>query len=252
MRVIVGLVSVLPVVLLFVGLLTLALVLRASGPFVINQRGDSRERALARAAAARGWSYRPGGNPWLLGLTAPPFGLPGARRVVDVITGSRPAGPFVAFTLELNLRRGDDQDVRVFWVASVPLPRAIPQVALTPDGALAAFLGAQALESGAQEVTVESHAFNERWRVGTDDLACAHAVLTPAVIAALLDAPRDIVCITIENGSLVASSMVPRTDFRWIDEWLDTLEAVRAGIPPFVWERWGVREDGAAPGVAIQ
>lgn len=92
---------------------------------------------------------------------------------------------------------------------------------------------------------MESHAFNERWRVGTDDPDYAHAVLTPAVVAALLDAPHDVGCITIENGNLVAASMVPVLDVDWIIHALRTLEAVRAGIPSFVWDRWGIQDEGA-------
>ncbi|WP_062137567.1 hypothetical protein [Demequina aestuarii] len=200
---------------------------------------------LARDAAALGWSYRPLGDPRLLGITAPPFGMGDAQRVSDVVTGSRPAGAFVAFTLELVLRPGrSDEHVRRWRVASVPLPQITPQIALSPDGALAAFLGAEALQSGVHDVMVESHAFNERWRVGADDPDYAHAVLTPAVVAALLDAPDDVGCITIENGTLVAASMVPVLEVGWISQALQTLEAVRAGIPPFVWDRWGTQDEG--------
>lgn len=237
----------LPTLLLFGAMIVGAVVLNRRGFFKKGPPGDTADRPLARAAASRGWSYRPSASPWLLGVTAPPFGMGDGQRVADVIVGSRPAGPFLAFRLELITRSedGSDERVRAWRIASIPLAGTTPQIVMTPDGALAAFLGAEVLERGEQEIEVESHAFNERWRVGTDDPGYAHAVLSPAAIAALVDVPRDVACITIEDGNLLAASPVPVLEIGWIDTTLNSLEAVRAGIPPFVFKRWAVRPTGA-------
>ncbi len=222
---------------------------RRRGFFDKKPRAYAGNGPLAYAATSRGWSYRPSASPLLLGVTAPPFGLGDSQRIFDVIVGSRPAGPFLAFRLELAYRaKNQSEDVLRSWrIASIPLPGVTPRLALTPDGALAALFGAGVLERGELDVDVESHAFNKRWRAGADDHDYAHAVLTPAVIALLLDAPRELTCITIEDGHLLAASGVPVLDVGWIETALNTLEDVRAGIPPFVWKRWAIRRDPAAP-----
>ncbi|GIG54005.1 hypothetical protein [Demequina activiva] len=211
---------------------------RASKWIVITRRTPA--PPIAPAAAARGWQYTASSGRWAHLFTVPPFGMRGAPYATDVVHGSREGGAFVAFTLH-GVKRTNSSSERSSapWrVVAVPLGGRIPRVSFTPTGALAELLGVEVLEACEHEVLVESHAFNERWRAGTDDTECAHAVLTSTVITALIDAPSEIYSIFIENGYLVAATAYPAHGLDWIDAWLDVLERMRDGVPPFVWERW--------------
>jgi hypothetical protein len=223
----------------FVGL-TVFILMRAKS--IRNRPPPTAPPSLEPAAAARGWDYVASSGWWAHAFTVPPFGLGGAPYATDVVNGSRDSGSFVSFTLKGVQPSGSPSEVASLpWrVVAVPLGGRIPPLALTPAGRVAELLGVEVLEAGENEVFVESHAFNKRWRAGTDHPECAHAVLTSPVITALIDAPFEIYCIFFENGYLVAATGVPADGLDWIDGWLDVLERARDAVPPFVWERWSL------------
>ncbi|WP_084038942.1 hypothetical protein [Demequina sp. NBRC 110053] len=203
----------------------------------IDEREPERNR-IARAAASRGWSYAATGSPITYGFSSPPFDQGELRRVFDVVNGGGAAWPFTAYTFRVARPdpKGPGEDTLDWRVLTTSLPGPTPLMVLSPGTVAARFLGAGVLETGAHDVLVESHAFNDRWRAGADDEAVAHAVLAPTVIAALSAAPASIVSVIIEDSTLVLVGRAPGGDLRWVDEWLPTLESVRSGIPDFVWD----------------
>ena len=205
--------------------------------FVVAKR---RREALQAEAARRGWRYRIDDDGWARGFSAFPFGTGDRQRASDLIDGVVGGERFLTFALQIEDDRTDSSGKRTtdrdyYQVTCVPLATVLPRLAFTPDNAFLRALG----RLGLRDVDVESHDFNQRWRVVADDDAYAHAVLAPSTIDALLAAPHDMKVVFVESGHLVAVSAGARSTLAWVDGYVATLARIRAAIPGFVHADYG-------------
>ncbi|WP_430868144.1 hypothetical protein [Demequina aurantiaca] len=152
-----------------------------------HKREKARRAALASYVTARGYGYLPEYNERAQLFVSNPFGLGNNRRALDVVWGAVGGRPFetFAYRFETQTTNGQGQtqtQVHPYQVAWIPMPASVPTMRLTADGAFQRFFA----KMGAKDLEVESHHFNERWKVWCADERIGHAVLTPALIDFML------------------------------------------------------------------
>lgn len=199
---------------------------------VVAQRSSRRKRALRLTMdSVKSWALANGFG------EASPHALPPGEQPQFRGTASKLAG-YVAqpltihtipFTVEGNLRVAEaytrtagSVEVSLVYVAVEPPPspqgrraltslrytvvmasglRNLPQSWIEPQGKGDAAL----LALGAQDVDVESAAFNDEWRVFTTDTRAAHGFLSPRVIDHLVEASAGSYSIALEGGHMVTA-----------------------------------------------
>lgn len=202
-------------------------------------------RLLRRHAAVQAWARAAG---WTVvgedrGLAdrwrGTPFGG-GAVRAREVLRGRWAGRSCVSFSCR---RGGDDDGPRRFHVVAMALPGRLPTLELTPEGAgdrVAKALGGRDLE-------LESADFNREWRVRSSDDRIAHAVLTPRVMARLLERDARGLSLRFEGSDLV-TWLPGDQDLDAIVHRLRLMGDLVAAVPDFVWQVHGqVPAPEAAP-----
>lgn len=165
-----------------------------------------------------------------------PFGTGDNRRARDVVWGTLGGRPFETFAYSYETHTTDADGRRHttthhFQVTWVPLPGPVPTMRLTSDNGLLRAL----THLGARDLEVESHDFNQRWKVACDDERVGHAILTPRMIERFLEphaAGRDF---TFEGSALVGVS--PQvSDLGDLQSVVSVLHSIVDLIPPFLFE----------------
>ncbi|WP_084125267.1 hypothetical protein [Demequina sp. NBRC 110054] len=193
-----------------------------------------RKDALKAYATKRGYSYVAEDRELADRFHTRPFGDGTRRRAYDVVFGERDGLRFTTYRYVFETPRTthDGQhttDTHTWQATWIELPSALPSLAFSPDNAFLRALGGL----GLRDVDVESHDFNQRWRVVAADTAFAHAVLAPTVIGGMLAPVLEDRIVFVEGDALVAVDK-GRSDLSDLDEVLDALSAVRDAVPSFV------------------
>ncbi len=134
-------------------------------------------------AAAHGWEYLQRTYEYNSRFWAYPFNEGGARRQESVLRGTYDGQRCATFSHVFETRPDKDSApvTHSFQVTLAELPVALPRIDIVPQSAYQQVLKAL----GGKDVEVESHAFNERWRVRANDARYAHAVLDPRMVERL-------------------------------------------------------------------
>lgn len=134
-------------------------------------------------AATHGWEYVPRIYEYNSRFWAYPFGEGEARRQESVLRGSYDGQRCATFShvFETRSDKNSAPVTHAFQVTLAELPVALPRIDIVPQNAYQQVLKAL----GGKDVEVESHAFNERWRVRANDARYAHAVLDPRMVERL-------------------------------------------------------------------
>lgn len=207
---------------------------------VVVVRSQRRRREAVHAwAAAHGWRVI-GTDPALVDhWRGPPFGVGSSRRATEVMVTTGKGRTALSFTYSYVTGGGEHSTTHAFHVVAVPLPAPLPMLQLIPDT-----FGPDAFTGlGLPDLQLESHEFNDAWKVEAPDPRFAHDVLHPRLMERLLrpDA-RDVrlrFC-----GTDLLTWCPGRTDVDRIRERVALMTDVIDAIPRFVWENVG------APGVA--
>ncbi len=205
-----------------------------------------RHEALAAWAASVGWEYPRSDPGYGLGRVhqGRPFGRGHSRQVREVLTGRWQGLPAVSFTYQWSTGSGKEERTSQAHVVGLALPAYLPTLELTPEG-----VGARLAKLvGAQDMQLESQAFNEAYRVAAGDERVAHAILHPRLMERLLQADARDTAWRIE-GTWILSWETGSTDTARIAPRLGVLEAVVRAVPRHVWQDHGydpVTHPGAA------
>ena len=134
-------------------------------------------------AATHGWEYVPRTYEYNSRFWAYPFSEGEARRQESVLRGTYDGQRCATFSHVFETRSDKDSApvTHAFQVTLAELPVALPRIDIVPQNAYQQVLKAL----GGRDVEVESHAFNERWRVRANDARYAHAVLDPRMVERL-------------------------------------------------------------------
>lgn len=161
-------------------------------------------------AQTHGWTYLSTSYEYNLRFSSFPFDQGTARRQEAVLKGTYNGLQCASFAHVFEVSRDRDAGPPVlqsFQVTLAELPVALPRLDIVPENlstAVAKFLGGG-------DVDVESHAFNQRWRVITSDPRYAHAVLDPRMIERLLLSDAEGHAIRIEGGAVYVWEMGRRS-----------------------------------------
>ena len=212
---------------------------------IMGYRAAQRRRAAIDAMVlANGWR-RVAEDPRRTELFAsPPFQMGDNRRARDVVWGTVNDRPFETFAYSYETHTTDSKGHRSttahhFQVTWVPLPGPVATMRLTGDNALLRALS----HVGMRDLDVESHEFNERWKVWCDDDRSGHAVLTPRMIERFLQPDVSGRAFVFE-GRLLCSYAPGMTDLRELPLVVGALNEIADLVPRFLFES----SEAAPPG----
>ena len=171
--------------------------------FVRSRRMHDEYRDFAKA---HGWTYAPASYAFNRRFAAFPFGHGSGRRQESVVSGTFNGQECATFAHVFETRRHGDASpmaVHAYQVTLAELPVALPRIDIVPENLPAAI--AKALGGG--DVDVESHAFNQQWRVIAADARYAHAVLDPRMIERLLHPDVEGMGVRIDGGAVYVWTM---------------------------------------------
>lgn len=151
-------------------------------------------------AASHGWEYLARSFEYGSRFSSFPFGEGTARRQESVLRGTFNGQQCATFAQVFETRQDRDSTPRVhaYQVTMAELPVALPRLDIVPQNLPATI--AKAL--GGRDIDVESHVFNQRWRVLCDDARYGHAVIDPRMIERLLDPDVEGTAVRIEGGAV--------------------------------------------------
>jgi hypothetical protein len=176
-------------------------------------------------------------------FTGPPFGVGSSRRARDIVWGTLGGRPFETFAYSYETESAEVNGVshrttHHFQVTWVPLPAALPTMRLTADSALMRGF----VKLGARDLDVESHEFNQLWKVACDDERIGHAILTPRMIERFLQPDLGGRTFSFEGSALVSVS--PQvSDLGDLQLVVGALHSIVDLIPPFLFAPRDVAHD---------
>lgn len=185
------------------GILALAGLIWAAYDLVRSHRMHDEYREFAQR---HGWTYANRSYEFNHRFSGFPFGQGSSRRQESVLQGTFNGQRCATFAHVFEIRRRGDRSAmatQAYQVTLAELPVALPRIDIVPENVPAAI--AKALGGG--DVDVESHEFNRRFRVITQDQRYAHAVLDPRMIERLLYPDMDGLGVRIDGGAVYVWSM---------------------------------------------
>ncbi|MQA08032.1 MAG: hypothetical protein GEU98_05650 [Pseudonocardiaceae bacterium] len=189
---------------------------------------------LSRLAHARGWQYRFEDLVVLLRYRGTPFDRGADRAAQHVITGTHRGRPFCCFEYSFNRVQVSRTGTRSnhFRIYAVRTPTWRPALQVTRED-----LGTQLVDSvTGHDLQLESTAFNQTFRVLTENDRFAYDVLNPRMMEWMLRDPRALnVPFRFERDELVAWE---RGTFEghMVESGVDYLCDILDRVPDFVWK----------------
>ncbi len=203
------------------------LVLFAALVFSGVRRARARQRAFQAYVTGRGWSYARRDDSKIRREGAP-FGTGGSRHADNAVSGTINGKTFLTYDYQYTTGSGEDSTTHHVQVCLVALPRPVPRLQITPEGFWSRLGGGL----GMQDIELESAAFNDRYRITSDEPRFAYDVLHPRTMSALLDRPPMSYRLDGHDAVTWANG---RWDPRMIELRVAELCVLLDGIPGYVW-----------------
>ncbi len=202
----------------------------------VVQARKNRERraALAARMTAKGYAYAPQDPTRADLFRSTPFGSGDSRRATDLVWGALNGRPFETFAYTYETHTTDSKGHRQttthrYQITWIPLPAALPTMRFTADNAVMRLFA----KMGAKDLQVESHEFNQRWKVWCEDDRTGHAVLTPTLVESLL-APGWYGRGLVIEGRLLMTYVSGHTDLSDLESVVGALYQIFDDIPAFL------------------
>jgi hypothetical protein len=216
------------------------------GAYMHWKREQKRRALLAEWAAANRWTLVDADDQWCSRWQGNPFGEGDHRRARNVLSGAWKGKSFVSFdysyqTHSSNGKGGSSTQTHRYAVSAVALPTYLPRLEVTTETLLTRFGNAV----GLCDIELESEDFNRAFRVHANDPKFASDVLTARTMQLLLGRPH--VSWRIE-GSDIVSWQAGEQEPAAVNAAVETMLAVVAGIPSFVWHDHGFDAGSTAVG----
>jgi hypothetical protein len=189
-----------------------------------------RHQAVVAWAAAAGWTLVGTDRSLVDRWRGAPFRIGHAKSVSELLTGRFGGRDARSFAYRYTTGSGKNQSTSTFHVLTLALPAYLPTLELTHDG-----LGARiAKVVGGQDISFESTAFNDAWRVEAAIPKFAHDVIHPRLMERLLRPDALGMSIRIEGTDILCwTHGTPRLES--IAARLQVLVAIVDAVPRFVW-----------------
>lgn len=207
----------------------------------LQAAADRRRReALLVWSAERRWDWVGPDDSLVHLLPGEPFGRGHSRSARQTMTGTWDGRPVLAFDYTYRVTTGSGKNRRTstyrYGVLAVLLPVALPRVQVEPEGALDRI--AQAF--GADDIEVESHAFNSRYTVRSSDRRAASAILHPRLVE-LLTTVEPVAWRTdvSSRGPVLLTWWAGRLDPVTLQQRLLLVDRVLDAVPAWLWREHG-------------
>jgi len=214
------------------------------------QESKKRKAAIAATVAMHHLGHIPEDSSRVGYFASAPFGTGDSRRARDIVWGTLAGRPFETFAYSYETHTTDAEGHRSttthhFQITWVPLPGPLPTLKLSSDNALLRGL----THLGARDLKVESHDFNQRWKVVADDERVGHAVLTPRMIERFLQPDVMGRTFALEGAALMSAS--PQvSDLGDLQLVVSALHSIVDLVPRFLFEdRSGGQPEGLGEAV---
>ena len=200
------------------------------------QEGKRRKAAIDATVAMNHLGHIQEDDSRVSYFSSPPFGAGDSQRARDIVWGTLSGRPFETFAYSYETHTTDSEGHRsttthYFQITWVPLPGPLPTLRLSSDNALLRGL----THLGARDLDVESHDFNQRWKVVADDERVGHAVLTPRMIERFLQPDVGGRTFAFEGAALMSAS--PQvSDLGDLQMVVTALHSIVDLIPPFLFD----------------
>jgi hypothetical protein len=191
----------------------------------------ARKAADEKAIAEYGWEIVASAPRELIELgTASPFRQGRERKVGNLIRSSLHSVLFVSYEYSYITEHKDDEgkvqrSTNTYTVTSIDIDGQIDGITIMPEG----------LWDGKYDLDVESDDFNKKWRVQAADKRMAHALLSPTVIALLVDRETEKMPIIFEPGKIWTYSSGGHQVAKLARK-VEVLSGVAREIPAFVYK----------------
>lgn len=166
----------------------------------------------------------------------PPFGVGDSTKGHSVVTDSVAGRAFESYVFSSQRMTTDAEGRRVVatddWqVIRVFLPAPVPTIRMIADNPLFRTFA----QMGALDIKVESHEFNQRWNLWSEDVRTCHAIFTPRMIERFLDPDLDGGSFIFQDRVLGMSRSGPMTRAQ-IESSAGALHAIVDLLPKFVFD----------------
>lgn len=179
--------------------------------------------------AYRGWHFQAEGPEYARRFTVFPFGSGLGGRAVNVLRGTHRFYDCATFTYIVN--RPAPQ---FYQVVVLELGAEVPTVQMLPEDLWAAVRKAL----GGQDIQVGHPAFDDHWRLVSEDPAFVQRLVTSALARWLSGRSTRGMPLALESGAVLTWEAGPRGVAR-LSRRLDALVAVAQAIPEDQWRRAG-------------
>lgn len=218
----------------------------AVASFVAERR---RRERLFTWSVERRWSWTDSDPRLVDMLPGEPFGRGHSRSVRSAMNGRWDGRPALAFDYSFKETKGSGKDRRTqtyhHAVVAVQLPVPLPRLHVGPENVFHRI----AQSFGADDIDVESHDFNRRYRVQADDRRAAFAILHPRLVELLTQVePVEWRIDLATIGPVVLTWWSGRLEPVQIQQRLILLDRIVDSVPDYVWRDAGWEPNGTRPG----
>jgi hypothetical protein len=200
-------------------------------------QASRRREAMFAFATQRGWNYLPDDDSLVDRWAGTPFGVGKSRHARNVIQGTWRGRSFVCFDYSYVTETGSgdnrSETTHHYGVLATDVPAYLPRVEVAPESWGTRLVSGIGLN---RDLDLESHDFNQAFRVDASDPRVATAILTPRLMEQLLARPRH--AWRLAGPSLVTWELDEFTPGD-IQERLDHTTLVLSAVPTFVWRDHG-------------
>ncbi|MGC4174195.1 DUF3137 domain-containing protein [Demequina sp.] len=198
------------------------------------QQAKLRQAAIAATVAANHLGHLAEDPARTKYFESSPFGIGDNRRARDIVWGTFAGRPFETFAYSYETHTTDSEGRRSttthhYQITWVPLPGPLPTMRFMSDNALFRAFS----KMGARDLDVESHEFNQRWKVVCDDERVGHAILTPRMIERFLQPDVGGRAFAFEGSALVSASQQV-SDLGDLQLVVGALNSIVDLVPPFL------------------
>ncbi len=211
------------VVAVAVSLAVAIVVVATVGTLWYRRRAARRRARMQLWADAHGWVYSPRSSLLSNRWSAP--GIRSSTHATDVLTRSTPRGEVISMTVRPSAVDGGANRHAVMVAGA----RRFPVLSLTPMSSLDRVERA----FGGQQITVESYAINERWRMRCADERFAHEVLHPRLLERLDRTAMPELCFLVQGSDVVVHAPGP-TRFASIEPMADLVLDLVSLLPAYL------------------
>lgn len=162
-------------------------------------RNRKRLNAIRQWAREHGYVFSEHRHELTQRWTTVPFGMGSKERVLYAVEGVRDGVTFTVFEYCHSIKRGDSETTRTFHLVAAELGRTFPELQVHKEDLVMRLFD----KLSSSDVELESEDFNRAFSVTAEDARTAVAMLSPQVMARMLDSGVEFDSTVWEDGAVL-------------------------------------------------